>query len=51
MDNFNILTIEQIEFLYGLLNRFNKLDKSSRKLLLINLKKKIDEKREEQKNE
>ncbi len=51
MNNLDNLTLDQLEYLYVLLHKFNKLSKPERKALLKNLSKKIDEKREEQKDE
>ena len=51
MNNLDSLNLEQLKTLYDLLYRFNKFSKPERKALLENLNKKIEEKREEQKNE
>ena len=51
MNSLDNLSLEQLRYLYDLLHQFNKLSKPQRKALLNNLIKKIEEKREEQKNE
>lgn len=51
MNSLDSLNFEQLKYLYVLLHQFNKLSKPQRKALLKNLDKKIEEKREEQKNE
>lgn len=51
MNNLDCLNLETLKNLYELLYQFNKMSKPVRKALLENLDKKIEEKREEQKNE